>query len=311
MPIPDYQTLMRPLLQLATDEQEHSLRYALETLAEHYRLSETERTAMLPSGTQTVFSNRVGWARSYLKQAGALRSPRRGYFVITERGKQLLQQYPHQIRINHLTVFPEFQAFKTRRRATKTDNGRDNNALLDMDSEVIFDDTPEDILASAYRLLRQNLEQDVLDTVKEASPAFFEKLVVDLLVKMGYGGNRQDAGRAIGKSGDGGIDGIINEDRLGLDVIYLQAKRWEATVGRPEVQKFAGALQGQRAKKGIFITTSNFTREAKEYARIIDTRLILIDGEKLAALMVEYNVGVSVVEHYEVKKVDTDYFEGG
>ena len=311
MPIPDYQTLMRPLLQLAADEQEHSLRYALETLAEHYRLSEPERTAMLPSGTQTVFSNRVGWARSYLKQAGALRSPRRGYFVITERGKQLLQQYPQQIRISHLTVFPEFQAFKTRRRTAKADNGRDNNALLDMDSEVIFDDTPEDILASAYRLLRQNLEQEVLETVKEASPAFFEKLVVDLLVKMGYGGNRQDAGRAIGKSGDGGIDGIINEDRLGLDVIYIQAKRWEATVGRPEVQKFAGALQGQRAKKGIFITTSNFTREAKEYARIIDTRIILIDGEKLAALMVEYNVGVSVVEHYEVKKVDTDYFEGG
>jgi restriction system protein len=180
-----------------------------------------------------------------------------------------------------------------------------------MDADVIFDDTPEDILASAYRLISRNLEQDVLETVKEASPTFFEKLVVDLLVKMGYGGNRQDAGRAIGKSGDGGIDGIINEDRLGLEVIYLQAKRWEATVGRPDIQKFAGALQGQRAKKGVFITTSGFSREAKEYASFIDTRIILIDGEKLAALMVEYNVGVSVVEQYEVKKVDTDYFEGG
>ena len=311
MPIPDYQTLMRPLLELAADDHEYKVSDVAVLLADHYALTESQRTAMLPSGTQTVFSNRVGWARSYLKQAGALRSTRRGYFVITERGKQLLKQCPQHIRLNNLAQFPEFQPFKNRRRAVKADNGRETGQMLDMDADIIFDDTPEDILASAYRLLRQNLEQDVLDTVKEASPAFFEKLVVDLLVKMGYGGNRQDAGRAIGKSGDGGIDGIINEDRLGLDVIYLQAKRWEATVGRPEIQKFAGALQGQRAKKGIFITTSNFTRDAKEYARIIDTRIILIDGEKLAALMVEYNVGVSVVERYEVKKVDTDYFEGG
>ena len=310
MPIPDYQTLMRPLLQLAVDGQTHPLRAAVEILANQYRLTDSERTAMLPSGAQTVFSNRVGWARSYLKQAGALHSPQRGHFVITERGRQLLQQNPLHIRLTTLAQFPEFQDFKNRRRTIKADNGRDTGQLLDMDSDVIFDDTPEDILASAYRLLRQNLEQEVLETVKEASPTFFERLVVDLLVKMGYGGNRQDAGRAIGKSGDGGIDGIINEDRLGLDVIYLQAKRWEATVGRPDIQKFAGALQGQRAKKGVFITTSNFSREAKEYARIIDTRIILIDGEKLAALMVEYNVGVSVVDHYEVKKVDTDYFEG-
>jgi restriction system protein len=301
---------MRPLLQLAVDGQTHPLRTAVDILANQYRLTDSERTAMLPSGAQTVFSNRVGWARSYLKQAGALHSPQRGHFVITERGRQLLQQNPLHIRLTTLAQFPEFQDFKNRRRAIKADNGRDTGQLLDMDSDVIFDDTPEDILASAYRLLRQNLEQEVLETVKEASPTFFERLVVDLLVKMGYGGNRQDAGRAIGKSGDGGIDGIINEDRLGLDVIYLQAKRWEATVGRPDIQKFAGALQGQRAKKGVFITTSNFSREAKEYARIIDTRIILIDGEKLAALMVEYNVGVSVVDHYEVKKVDTDYFEG-
>ena len=307
MPLPDYQTLMRPLLQLAADGQEHKLRDTVCTLADQYGLTEAERSAILPSGTQSVFGNRVGWARSYLKQAGMLHSPRRGYFVITERGQQLLKANPVSICIATLEAFPEFQDFKSRRRPTKTDNGR----ILDMDADVIFDDTPEDILASAYRLISRNLEQDVLETVKEASPTFFEKLVVDLLVKMGYGGNRQDAGRAIGKSGDGGIDGIINEDRLGLEVIYLQAKRWEATVGRPDIQKFAGALQGQRAKKGVFITTSGFSREAKEYASFIDTRIILIDGEKLAALMVEYNVGVSVVEQYEVKKVDTDYFEGG
>lgn len=307
MPIPDYQTLMRPLLQLAADGQEHKLREAVDTLADRYSLSEAERSEILPSGSQTVFSNRVGWARSYLKQAGALRSPRRGCFMITERGLYLLHTNPDNIRVSTLDQFPEFQAFKNRRRPAKPSG----TPTLDMDSEVIFDDTPEDILASAYRLLRQNLEQEVLETVKEASPVFFERLVVDLLVKMGYGGNRQDAGRAIGKSGDGGIDGIINEDRLGLDMIYMQAKRWEATVGRPEIQKFAGALQGQRARKGVFITTSSFSREAREYTRSIDTHIILIDGEKLAGLMVEYNVGVSVVEQYEVKKVDTDYFENG
>jgi restriction system protein len=307
MPIPDYQTLMRPLLQLAADGQEHKLRDAVQTLAEQYCLTEAERSAILPSGTQSVFGNRVGWARSYLKQAGALGSPQRGCFVITERGRQLLNANPASIRIATLAPFPEFQDFRSRRQPNKSDSGQ----MLEMDSEVIFDDTPEDILASAYRLLCRNLEQEVLETVKEASPAFFEKLVVDLLIKMGYGGNRQDAGRAIGKSGDGGIDGIINEDRLGLDVVYIQAKRWEATVGRPEIQKFAGALQGQRAKKGIFMTTSSFSREAREYARTIETHIILIDSEKLAALMVEYNVGVSVVEHYAVKKVDTDYFEGG
>lgn len=308
MPIPNYQTLMLPILRLAADGQEHKLRDATDKLAEQCHLTESERSEMLPSGTQSVFSNRVGWARSYLKQAGALLSPQRGYFSITPRGRQLLKQYPDGITIATLTPFAEFQDFQNRRR--KTDAGQDNQRL-NMDADIIFDDTPEDILASAYRILRHNLEQEVLETVKESSPAFFEKLVVDLLVKMGYGGNRQDAGHAIGKSGDGGIDGIINEDRLGLDVIYMQAKRWEATVGRPDIQKFAGALQGQRAKKGVFITTSGFSREAKEYARIIDTHIILIDGEKLAALMVEYNVGVSVVEHYEVKKVDTDYFEGG
>lgn len=304
MPIPDYQTLMRPLLQLAADGQEHKLRDASETLAQTLGLSEAERNALLPSGTQTVFSNRVGWARTYLKEAGALTASRRGYFQITARGQQLLADYPDKISFTTLNQFPEFVDFKNRRRSDTPPT------KLALDADAIFDDTPEDILASAHRILLQNLEQEVLQTVKEASPAFFEHLVVDLLVKMGYGGNREDAGRAIGKSGDGGIDGMINEDRLGLDVIYLQAKRWEATVGRPEIQKFVGALQGQRAKKGVFITTSNFSREAKDYANVIDTKIILIDGSKLASLMVEYNVGVSVVERYEVKRIDSDYFEG-
>ena len=171
-------------------------------------------------------------------------------------------------------------------------------------------ETPEDQLASAYKRLRHDLELELLAQVKASTPAFFERLVIDLLVSMGYGGSRQDAGRAIGKSGDGGIDGIIKEDKLGLDVIYLQAKRWDGTVGRPEVQKFAGALQGHRASKGVFITTSSYTKEALEYVNVINSKIILIGGQELAALMIDHNVGVSTVGMYELKKVDADYFEG-
>ena len=192
--------------------------------------------------------------------------------------------------------------FRARRRE------KSNDSEAQTIEKTVSTDTPEDSLASAYRTLRRNLEQELLDAVTESSPTFFERLVVDLLVKMGYRGNRQDAGRALGKSGDGGIDGIINENRLGLDVFYIQAKKWDATVGRPEIQKFAGALQGQRARKGVFITTSNFSKEAIEYATAIDSRIILIDGNQLAALMAEHNLGVLVVGQYEVKKLDTDYF---
>ena len=306
MPIPDYQTLMLPVLQLASDGQEHKFRDAVEQLSLYFQISDAEQMEMLPSGTQSVFGNRVGWARSYLKQAGLLTTPRRGYFAITERGRQVLKTNPPKLTAALLGQYPEFQAFKTRRRP-KADAA---DRMAEFSPDFMLDNTPEDILASAYRLLRQNLEQEVLDTIKELPPTFFEKLVIDLLVKMGYGGNRQDAGRAIGKSGDGGIDGFINEDRLGLDVIYIQAKRWETNVGRPEIQKFAGALQGQKAHKGIFITTSGFTREARDYASAIETRIILVDGERLATLMVEHNIGVSLMGVYEVKKIDLDYFEG-
>jgi restriction system protein len=171
-------------------------------------------------------------------------------------------------------------------------------------------ETPEERMATAYQTLRADLQADLIEQVKSASPPFFERLVVDLLLAMGYGGSRQDAGRAIGKSGDGGIDGIIKEDKLGLDVIYIQAKRWEGTVGRPEVQKFAGALQGHRASKGVFITTSSFTREAEEYANAINTKLILINGAVLTELMIDHNVGVATTGTYELKRVDADYFEG-
>ena len=303
MAIPDYQTLMLPVLKLASDGIEHKFSQAVETLADDFSLSAEERSELLHSGSQAVFNNRVGWARSYLKQAGLLASPKRGYFTITESGMKLLQSNPLKIDNSVLEQFPEFIEFKSRKKDKSEKNG-DSESSTEEETQ-----TPEDSLASAYSKLRRTLESEILSSVKEASPSFFERLVVDLLVKMGYGGNRKDAGKALGKSGDGGIDGIINEDRLGLDVIYIQAKRWEGTVGRPEIQKFAGALQGQRARKGVFITTSTFTREAKEYVSMIDVKIILIDGEQLSTLMADHNVGVSTVGQYEVKKLDSDYFD--
>ena len=304
MAIPDYQKLMLPVLKLAADEKEHKFSQAVEDLADEFALSMEERNELLPSGSQAVFNNRVGWARSYLKQASLLASPKRGFFIITAKGIDLLKTNPEKIDISVLEQYPEFIEFKNRKK-DKSETDTKVEASTETESTL----TPEDALASAYKKLRATLESEILSSVKESSPFFFERLVVDLLVKMGYGGNRQDAGKALGKSGDGGIDGIINEDRLGLDVIYIQAKRWEGTVGRPEIQKFAGALQGQRARKGVFITTSSFTNEAREYASLIESKIILIDGEHLSRLMVEHNVGVSTVGQYEVKKMDSDYFD--
>ena len=304
MAIPDYQTLMLPVLKLASDQSEHKFSHAVEELADEFSLSPEERNELLPSGSQAVFNNRVGWARSYLKQAGLLKSPKRGYFTISENGLQFLKTHPKKIDNSVLEQFPEFIEFKNRKR----DKSEKNDAS-EPTTEREETQTPEDSLASAYSKLRSSLESEILSSVKEPSPSFFERLVVDLLVKMGYGGNRKDAGKALGKSGDGGIDGIINEDRLGLDVIYIQAKRWEGTVGRPEIQKFAGALQGQRARKGVFITTSSFTKEAKGYVSNIEVKIILIDGDLLSTLMVDHNVGVSTVGQYEVKKLDSDYFD--
>lgn len=304
MTIPDYQTIMLPLLCLAGDGQEHRFRDAVEQLAAHFELNDFERSELLPSGTAPVFDNRVGWARTYLKQAGLLQSSKRGVFRITESGMALLAEKPERINVDLLGRYSLFQAFRARRR------DRNEAEVQELDVAPTEDQTPEDVLAAAYQKMRKNLESDLLEQVKAASPTFFERLVIDLLVAMGYGGSRRDAGRAIGKSGDGGIDGIIKEDKLGLDVIYVQAKRWEGTVGRPEIQKFAGALQGQRANKGVFITTSGFSREAEEYANIINSKIILIDGERLAGLMVDHNVGVSLLGVYELKKIDSDYFEG-
>jgi restriction system protein len=306
MAIPDYETIMLPLLRLASDESEHRFRDAIEQLASEFGITDAERVELLPSGTAPLFDNRVGWARTYLKQAGLLRSPKRGTFQITEAGRALLAEKPQQINVSLLNRYEAFREFVTRRHV----KSESETELKAPQQETVSEQTPEDALAAAYRKLRENIEGELLDQVKAASPAFFERLVIDLLVAMGYGGSRQDAGRAIGRSGDGGIDGIIKEDKLGLDVIYIQAKRWEGSVGRPEIQKFAGALQGQRANKGVFITTSVFSRDAEEYANVISSKLILIDGERLASLMVDHNVGVAPIGVYELKRVDTDYFEG-
>lgn len=303
MSIPDYQTLMAPLLALSSDGRERRFRDAVDELAERLGISEEDQTELLPSGRQAVFRNRVGWARTYLVQAGALESTRRGFFQITERGMKLIQEHPHRVDNSILESFEEFQEFKRRKTA--------GVALSEEEAhvEIAESETPEDAMARAYKKLRREMESEILSIVSSVSPAFFEQLVVDVLVQMGYGGNAQDAARAVGRSGDGGIDGIINEDHLGLDVIFIQAKRWEASVGRPEVQKFAGALQGQRARKGIMITTSDFTREAQEYAGNIDSKIVLINGAKLASLMLDHNVGVSIVGQYQIKRIDSDYFD--
>lgn len=310
MPIPDYQTLMLPVLRLAADGREHRFRDAIEQLASDFNVTDAERAELLPSGTAPLFDNRVGWARTYLKQAGLLISPKRGLFKITEAGNALLAENPRRIDAALLDRYEAFRAFRTRRRDVTDADETSRVAPSQLQQEVGADQTPEDALAIAYQKLRKNLESELLEQVKASSPTFFERLVIDLLVAMGYGGSRLDAGRAIGRSGDEGIDGIIKEDKLGLDAIYVQAKRWEATVGRPEIQKFAGALQGQRANKGVFITTSDFSREAHEYANVISAKIILIDGQRLTELMVDHNVGVAPIGNYELKRVDSDYFEG-
>lgn len=302
MTIPDYQTLMLPVLSLAARGPEVVFRDAIEKLADEFSLTDAERSEVLPSGAGYVFAGRVGWARTYLKQAGLLCAPKRGVFKITQEGLTLLSKAPKKIDNNVLSQYESFRAFRSR--------GKVDEEVTAVPATAAPELTPEDAMAFAYKRVRKELEAELLEQVKAASPAFFERLVVDVLVSMGYGGSRVDAGRAVGKSGDGGIDGMIKEDRLGLDVIYLQAKRWENAVGRPDIQKFAGALQGQRANKGVFITTSSYTKEALEYVNVISTKIILIDGETLASLMVDYNVAVTRVGTYDLKKIDTDYFDG-
>jgi restriction system protein len=300
MAIPDYQSIMLPLLKFIGNNKEHSLREAIDTLADEFKLTADERGELLPSGKQAIFANRVGWARTYMKKAALLVSTRRAYFQITKRGLDVLSSNPKSINVEYLEQFPEFIEFRELRHE-KSDT--EKTATQEIDN------TPEEALENAYLNLRQSLASELIDQVKSSSPRQFEKVVVELLVSMGYGGSLKDAGKAVGKSGDEGIDGIIKEDRLGLDTIYIQAKKWEGTVGRPEIQKFAGALQGQRARKGIFITTSDFSKEAFDYVSRIETKIVLIDGKQLAQYMIDHNIGVTSIAKYEVKRIDTDFFE--
>jgi len=305
MSIPDFQTVMLPLLQHLSDGREHPNQETIEALARGFGLSKGELTELLPSGTQPVFTNRVAWAKSHMKMAGLVDAPKRAVYMITDRGRELLASKPDTINMNTLMQYPEYLEFRTRKRKDHKTKPHDGEP----DDPVFSKLTPEELLDAAYTRIRQELSRELLEKVMASPPQFFERLVVELLVAMGYGGSRQDAGRTIGRSGDGGVDGFIKEDRLGLDVVYVQAKRWEGTVGRPEIHKFAGALQGQRAKKGVFITTSSFSKEAENYVERIDNRIVLIDGEALTDLMIDFNIGVTGVDTYEIKRLDSDYFE--
>jgi restriction system protein len=291
---------MLPLLKIAGDKKEHSIREAIDHIGNLFKLSEQERKEVLPSGRSYIIDNRVGWARTYLKKAGLLEDTRRSYFRITDKGAEVLAKSPTEINIKFLQQFSEFNEFRK-----KKDEGEEEQ------EQVIQEETsqtPQELLEYGYQKIKRDLAQELIELVKKASPRFFEQLVVELLLKMGYGGSLKDAGKAIGQSGDGGIDGIIKEDKLGLDVIYIQAKRWENVVGSKEIRNFVGSLVGQKANKGVFITTSGYTKDALEYVKTITHKVILIDGEMLSQLMIENNVGVSGVINYEVKKIDSDYF---
>ncbi len=304
MAVPDFQSFFLPMLQFASDGDIHSLKDAYASLAEHFNLSDTDRGEMLPSGAQAIYKNRIAWARTYLTKAMLLDSPKRGFFCITERGAKLLADNPPAIRVAQLKCYPEFIAFH---RQGGESGGISVAPSIDDEKSA----SPEEVFEMAFQELRAGLAAELFSLISNNSPEFFEQLVIKLLVKMGYGGSIKDAGMAVGKTGDGGIDGIIKEDKLGLDVIYIQAKRWQGTVGRPEIQKFVGALHGQRAKKGVFITTSSFTKDAGQYVASIDPKVVLIDGVRLVDLMIDYNLGVSTFGTYEIKKVDSDFFSEG
>jgi restriction system protein len=296
LPIPDFQAVMRPWLELAADGEDHALQEVIAELAEKFELTADERAELLPSGFQAKFTNRVAWAATHLQKAGALARVGRGRYRITNRGRELLAS-GEPISIAQLSAYPEYQEFKGRGKT-----GASPRTSLD-------DVTPAEAIDAAVLAVRTAVAVELLDRIKTAPPDFFERLVVELLIKMGYGGSRRDAGQAVGKSGDGGIDGVIKEDRLGLDVVYIQAKRWESPVGRPAVQQFSGSLDSNKASKGVLITTSTFTPEAREYVRSIGKRIILVDGAQLADLLIDNELGVVTEASYRLVRVDPGFFE--
>lgn len=300
MPIPDFQTIMLPFLQFSSDGKMHNYLEAVDALAKDFKLTPEEIDTLIPSGQQR-FANRVGWAKSYLKKAGLINYPQRGHFQITQRGFDVLKESPKAIDMKFLKRFPEYREF---RKINPVDEGQE--IVVGPPDQL----PPEESIEAAYQEIRAGLADDLLDYVLKCSPAFFEKLVVELLVSMGYGGSQENAARAVGKSGDDGIDGIIDEDKLGLDSIYIQAKRYQrdAKIGAHFVRDFIGALQGCKATKGVFLTTAGFTKDAVDFVSKVQSRVVLIDGQKLANLMIDYGIGVSIRMNYEIKKLDTDYF---
>lgn len=306
MAIPDYQTLMRPLLAAYEDGQERPVAQARDQLAAEFALTEDERAEMLPSGKGRKWNNRVGWAATYLYRSGLLERPRRSVYRITERGRLVLQQNPQRVDNDVLGAFEEFREFRFSATSVGGTSPPPSGAETTTPAPQTPDDhsqTPEERIDAAHKQLRAALAAELLDRILEQDPAFFERLVMDVLQAMGYG-----RGQQLGGSGDEGFDGVINEDRLGLDRIYVQAKRWTNTVGRPDVQGFVGALAGRGATKGVFITTSDFSAGARAYAEQVQARVILIDGQQLAQLMIEHDVGVSLGTRYDVKRLDLDYF---
>lgn len=300
MPVPDFQTLLLPMLSACADGRPRSMTDLRAALQRDFNITDADLAEKLPSGRQSTFANRVAWASVYLAKAAVLERVGRGILRITERGRELLseERANSRITLGTLSRYPEFVSF--RKLPVKAEN---------IEGAEEIERTPEELLESSYRAMRQTLAVEVLDSVRNSSPAFFEKLVVDLLVAMGYGGTAEDAGQAVGGSGDGGVDGIIKEDKLGLDAVYVQAKRWSGTVGRPVVQAFAGSLEGHRARKGVLITTSDFSADAKEYVEKIEKRIVLIGGQQLAEYMIDHDVGVAAGRTYTVKRLDQDYFD--
>jgi restriction system protein len=299
MAVPDFQTLMRPLLEGLVDGEEHSIRSIRGALAQHFSLSQADVDELIPSGRVTTFQNRVGWATTYLYRAGLIERPRRAVYRITERGRSVLDSNPDRVDLGVLSQFEEFEDF----RRAKSGKAGSSDDLGAADSQ-----TPEERITAAYRELRSALAGELIERVQDQTAEFFEQLVLDVLHAMGYGGSREEDSERLGRTGDEGVDGVIREDRLGLDAIYIQAKKWTGTVGRPEIQKFVGALQGQKATKGVFIATSSFSPDAIAYAEKVTPRVILIDGQELAQLMMEHDVGVSTSHTYRLKRLDLDYF---
>jgi restriction system protein len=306
--VPDYQTFMRPLLAYGEDGGEKNIREAINALANQFALTEQDRSLLVPSGKETLLSNRVHWARTYLDKAGAITRTRRSHFKITDRGRDLLQKYPTRIDVGVLNQFPEFLAFRT---AKHSDEKTHVDAAEATASHLIASVTPDEAIDAAQKEISKNLQSQLLERILEMSPAFFEQLVLNLIVKMGYGGEVGALAERTGGSGDEGFDGIVNQDVLGLDKIYLQAKRYakDKPVGRPVVQQFAGALSGKGASKGVFMTTSSFSSQAIEFARQVPQRPILIDGEMLTKLMIQHGVAVRTERTIEIKRIDLDYFE--